>query len=456
MTGLKPLGEEAPPEALALARALRDLFAGLAPLSVRRYAVRRSYDSGAVSRYFGGRRVPHWDFVRNLLGDVAEARGTEVPTEETVAMFKALHRAAVYASRGPVHRVRLLELQLAEADGEAQRAARSVRRLEETLDDRERRVRELRLQLRELRAEGDGGPGEYARLREEVRELREELERVRELHRRAEERCERLEHRLAEAEAAPPAVTPVVPPVVPPAVPAARPESPGREGAGGEGPGRAEPGRGGPGREDPDPYGLRIEGGGNTVHFYGAPPPMDEEAAAALSAQISYGTSEASGLLVDGRTVVSALEWDVATKARRLVRSVDVGGLTVPAEVREVSGVDGLAHKDVQLLVLELREPVPPPAVPVRLDRKPPIGSRLLASARNPYRPYSCLVDLRGRTGGLLRVVGEMDGALRGAPMFSERGGLVGFQISTYRNGTLGYLLPAAALDALTTVSLPG
>ncbi|WP_063831102.1 hypothetical protein [Streptomyces griseus] len=452
MTGLKPFGEEVPPEARELAKALRQLFEGLAPLSMRRYAIRRSYDSGAVSRYFGGRRVPHWDFVRNLLGDVAEARGAEAPTEETVAMLRALHRAALYAAKGPVHKVRLLEVQLAEADDEAQRAARSARRLEEALDDRERRIRDLALQVRELRAEPSADSGEYARLRAEIRDLEEELARVRELHRLAEERCEGLERRLAEAEAA--------------SVEAGEAEAAEATSAGAaevaeatsvgvaeaaEAAGAAPVGRSAPGA-----YTFRVAGENNVVHFHQGSPPVDEEAAAALSVQIGYGDDAFfSGLLVDERSVVSALSLSALARMEGEYRTVSAGGRTVPAAVRRVHEVRGLGGYDVGLLVLDLMASLPLPGGPVRVDRKPLIGSRLLVSARTPYGPYSCLVDLKGRTGGLLRVEGGLDPSLAGAPFFSERGGLAGFQIMAGTSSPLGYLLPSSALDVLDDIALP-
>ncbi|MEU2657692.1 hypothetical protein ABZ615_20490 [Streptomyces sp. NPDC007325] len=427
MTELKPFGEEGAPEALELAKALRQLFEGLAPLSLRRYALRRSYDSGAVSRYFSGRRIPHWDFVRNLLGDVAEARGAEAVTEETVAMLRALHQAALYAAKGPVHRVRLLEAQLAEADGEAQRAARNARRLEEALDDRERRIRDLALQVRELHAESSAESCEYAGLRAEIRDLEEELNRVRELHRLAEERCERLERRLAEADADADAAM---------AVAAAVEASPVE-------------------RDAAEAYTFRVGGNGNVVNVYQDLPVMDEETAAALSVQITYRDDEFfSGVLVDGRKVVSALPRHDALTVLNSVRTVSVGGHTVPASVGEVCELGGLVGDDVWLCVLELWDPVPQPANPVRVDRKPPIGSRLVVSARNPYGPYSCLVDLKGRTGGLLRVEGGLDRSLLGAPFFSQ-GGLAGFQVLAFGDSELGYLLPSSALDRLTTVTLP-
>ncbi|KAA6218964.1 hypothetical protein [Streptomyces filamentosus] len=426
MTGLKPFGEEVPPEARELATALRQLFEGLAPLSMRRYAIRRSYDSGAVSRYFSGLRVPHWDFVRNLLGDVAEARGAEAPTEETVAMLRALHRAALYAAKGPVHKVRLLEVQLAEADDEAQRAARSARRLGEALDDRERRIRDLALQVRELRAEPSADSGEYARLRAEIRDLEEELARVRELHRLAEERCEGLERRLAEAEA-----VAVEGGVVAETGPVAE------WGASGA-------------------YTFQVGGENNVVHVHQGSSPMDEEAAAALSVQIGHGDEEFfNGLLVDERSVVSALSRNALARMRGEYRTVSAGGRTVAAAVRRVHEVRGLGGYDAGLLVLDLMAPLPLPAGPVRVDRKPLIGSRLLVSARNSYGPYSCLVDLKGRTGGLLRVEGGLDPSLAGAPFFSERGGLAGFQVMAVTSSPLGYLLPSAALDVLEDVALP-
>lgn len=73
MGELQPLSGEVTPEALALAKALRELLSAL-DVSSRRYSVRRHYNPGTVSRYLSGRRLPSWDFVFNLLQDAREAR----------------------------------------------------------------------------------------------------------------------------------------------------------------------------------------------------------------------------------------------------------------------------------------------------------------------------------------------------------------------------------------------
>lgn len=166
---LQPVHDGLPPETAALAQALRDLFAGL-NLTTRRYAARRSYDSSTVSRYLSGQRLPRWEFVLNLLNDVSEARGA-TPTGEAVDMLRTLHTAAWQTGNSPVHRVHLLERKLADADREAQRAAARERWLQDTLEDREQRIRDLGLRYRELQAgaaateavDADGEAGERAR-----------------------------------------------------------------------------------------------------------------------------------------------------------------------------------------------------------------------------------------------------------------------------------------------------
>ncbi|MFF4158134.1 hypothetical protein [Streptomyces sp. NPDC001678] len=197
MSELQAFGEGLSPEMRALAQALRDLFAGL-EISERRYAARRSYDSSTVSRYLSGQRLPPWEFALNLLNDVAETRGT-VPTPETTEMLRALHHAALKAGKSPTHKVQLLQQQLAVADEDARRAAQRERWLEDTLRDREHRVRELQLQLGGFRA-GPDVDADRSRLFAEIQQLKDELEETREAHRQAEERCERLERRLADAE----------------------------------------------------------------------------------------------------------------------------------------------------------------------------------------------------------------------------------------------------------------
>ncbi|WP_331764245.1 hypothetical protein OG524_36725 (plasmid) [Streptomyces sp. NBC_01520] len=215
MGELQPLSGEVTPEALALAKALRELLSAL-EVSARRYSVRRHYNPGTISRYLSGRRLPPWDFVFNLLQDAAEKRGG-IATAEAVALLRKFHNDAFKASGTSMHKVQLLEQQLEEADREAQKSAARERWLEETLQDRERQLRDLQVQAREIQMEDftsfsqtAAAPSSAAdpielheerdRLEEEVRQLRGALREAYSKHEQAEARCEYLERQLAKVE----------------------------------------------------------------------------------------------------------------------------------------------------------------------------------------------------------------------------------------------------------------
>lgn len=503
MTELKPVDHELPPDVAALARALRDLFAGLG-VSTRRYAARRSYDSSTVSRYLSGNRMPPWEFVLNLLHDVAEERGT-VPTEETIGMLRGLHTAALHASSSPAHKVQLLERKLAEADQEARRAAARERWLEDALQDREHRVRDLQMRYRELQASAVPPPSppadeppagtptdEAARLRAEVHELKEELSRVRALHQQAEERCAQLERQLAEAEAGtePEDVQRDVPGGVPGGA------SRGTAGEGVEWAGAPVPGPevvpyatvdGGPFAREGAPAGFAADADvhNQVVAAPGAPPvtsvyqfghvhgsvtvntddwQVDEELVARVSVRICDGDDHlGNGLLVDAETVITSggvLSW--ARNASGKGAKVVVGGDRVRAEPVEKLALPPLAlpasrsrrPKVAPLVVLRLAEPVPVPDRPLSYDWRPRPGRQLLVDAHAAMGPYSCLLDVKGRTGDWLRVAGEVVRGLVGAPAFTHTGALAGLLLARGEDGQGGLLLPVAALRALSTVSL--
>lgn len=116
-----------------------------------------------------------------------------------------------------MHKVQLLEHQLEEADREARQSAARERWLEETLQDRERQLRDLQVQAREIQM-GDftsfsqtaATPSSAAdpvelqeerdRLEEEVRQLKGALREACSMHEQAEARCEYLERQLAKVE----------------------------------------------------------------------------------------------------------------------------------------------------------------------------------------------------------------------------------------------------------------
>ncbi|MFD4997776.1 hypothetical protein [Streptomyces buecherae] len=473
MSELKPVNQGVGPEAAALAVALRDLFQGLG-VSTRRYAARRAYDSSTVSRYLSGSRMPPWEFVLNLLHDVAEERGT-VPTEETIGMLRDLHNAALNGSRSPAHKVQLLERKLAEADQEARRAAARERWLEDALQDREHRVRDLQMRFHELQASasasasseplGDAAAGEradeQARLREEVRELREELARVRERHQRAEERCEQLERQLAEAEGGS-GEDVLLPEVVHRATEVTRvpeeTESAGTAGAEVHNRFMAAPG------SPPLNNVYQIDHVHGSVTVNADDWQVDEEMVAAVSVQVrneyrvrhSY-RSLGNGLLIDSRTVITLLRLHPEDNLRgelnvvaadRMVRARTV-------EMRPLPMVSARRRPHLYpLAVLRLDEPISVPEQPLTFDWRPRPGRQLLVSAYSADEPYSCILDVKGRTGDWLRVAGELVPGLTGAPAFSRTGGLAGLVLARAEDGQSGLLLPVAALGALTSVRL--
>ncbi|QDQ15399.1 chromosomal replication initiator protein DnaA [Streptomyces spectabilis] len=216
MGSLVPLGGELPEESRALAEALRRLFDGLG-LSVRRYAARRSWDAGSLSRFLNGTRVPTWEFVNSLCHDVAEHQGRP-PTPEAMELLRRLHREALARSGSPLHRVQLLEDQLAEADRQSTRSAALVRALEGALVDAQHRAADLEVQIGQLRAHqgrehADADKvlqlyeDQLAGLRRERQSLMQQVEalggELRDAHTRrieAEQRCEELERQLIAAE----------------------------------------------------------------------------------------------------------------------------------------------------------------------------------------------------------------------------------------------------------------
>ncbi|MET9667448.1 hypothetical protein ABZY19_18950 [Streptomyces sp. NPDC006475] len=467
MSELKPVDDGLPPEVVALAQALRDLFAGLG-ISTRRYAARRTYDSSTVSRFLGGHRLPPWEFVLNLLHDVAEERGT-VPTEETIGMLRALHTAAVQAGNSPVHKVQLLERKLAEADQEARRAAARERWLEDTLQDREHRIRDLQMRFRELQAmpaspltepvtgapSGDAAD-EHARLSAEMRELQAELQRVRALHRQAQERCEQLERQLAGAE-----------------------ETAQREGEAALLPELLPPVPDGSGEAFRSAADVRNE----VVNTPGAPPlnsvyqfghihgdvsvvtdtwQVDEEFVASVSARLCAGDEHVgNGLLFDAETVITmgvVPERALGKSASGHVMEVVIGEHRVRAEQVEICDLPGFGSYGLEvrpsLAVLRLTEPVDFPDQVLVFDWRHTPGRQSLVSAHARQGRYSCLLDVKGRSGDWLRVSGEIVVGLFGAPAFSSTGALTGLVAARSDDGRAGLLLPVEAFRALTTITL--
>lgn len=209
---LRPLDGELPTEARSLANSLRVLFNGL-ETSVRRYAVRRSRDAGAISRYLNGSRLPPWEFILELARDVAAYRG-EPLSDETLEFLRTQYRAAVEARGNPASLLELTKQQLAEADRKAQQSAIQIKVLAEALQDRKDLLSDVEMQLRELQHrdalsqmhlervtdERDELIRQKLQLENELSNLKDELSRV---GRRAEElesECLALEHRIVAIE----------------------------------------------------------------------------------------------------------------------------------------------------------------------------------------------------------------------------------------------------------------
>ncbi|MFF8729796.1 chromosomal replication initiator protein DnaA [Streptomyces sp. NPDC015171] len=216
MSVLVPLGEDLPEESRALAEALRRLFGGLG-ISVRRYAARRHRDPGSLSRFLNGSRTPPWEFVHDLLRDVAEEQG-RAPTPDAIELMRRLHRGALARGGSVLNRVQALEDELADADRHSLRSAALVRALEGALADAQHRAADLELQIRQLHGHQDRTAAEKDKslrlyedqvtallrerqnLMEQVDALGEELKDAHARRVRAERRCEELERQLVAAE----------------------------------------------------------------------------------------------------------------------------------------------------------------------------------------------------------------------------------------------------------------
>ncbi|CAM5719325.1 Response regulatory domain-containing protein OS=Streptomyces antimycoticus OX=68175 GN=SANT12839_049540 PE=4 SV=1 [Streptomyces antimycoticus] len=59
--------------------------------------MRRHRDPSTISRFLSGTRIPPWEFVFDLLTDLAARRG--VASTAAIKLVRELHRAAVRTSR---------------------------------------------------------------------------------------------------------------------------------------------------------------------------------------------------------------------------------------------------------------------------------------------------------------------------------------------------------------------
>lgn len=207
MASLRPLDAELTEESRAFAEAIRELF-GVLGVSVRGYGARRFRDAGSISRFLSGTRVPPWRFVAELLDDVAGCQGAPVDAE-TVTRLRRLHRTALRHSGDAAGPAKVLELQLAEAELDAQRSTIQEEVLGDALIDRNHRIVELETRLSQLEASwaGNARPPQHTVLESErdalamqVRRLSDELETARRRNLDAEARCDILERQLTALE----------------------------------------------------------------------------------------------------------------------------------------------------------------------------------------------------------------------------------------------------------------
>jgi CheY-like chemotaxis protein len=207
MGSLRPLDAGIGTECREFAEALRDLF-GLLDVSVRGYGAQRFRDAGSISRFLSGTRVPPWRFVVDLIDDVTACQGYPVPPAD-VARLLRLHRAAVRSGSAAARPVKVLELQLAEAELDARRSTVEEEVIGDALLDRSHRVAELETRLSRLEAgwTGTAPPPQHTVLASErealamqVRRLSDELETARRRGLDAEARCGILERQLAALE----------------------------------------------------------------------------------------------------------------------------------------------------------------------------------------------------------------------------------------------------------------
>jgi CheY-like chemotaxis protein len=221
---LRPLSSDLPEASRALALALRELFEGL-DISVRRYAARRQWDPGTLSRYLNGNRIPPWKAVQELLADLGEHRGVAV-TPEAVEMVREFYRAAVDSSSSQHHAMEVIEEQLADADRRSRRSSVRGDVLGDALLERTSRIHDLEVRLSQLEADWKAERGradelaaahpnasqlleERDLLRQQVSELNAELRSTRDERAAAEERCRLLERQLEALEH--PAALPTAP-----------------------------------------------------------------------------------------------------------------------------------------------------------------------------------------------------------------------------------------------------
>ncbi|MFB8123156.1 hypothetical protein ACFVG1_22215 [Streptomyces bacillaris] len=166
-----------------------------------------------MSRYLNGTRLAPWEFILELVRDVASHRGDSIQGE-TLELLRTQHRAAAEAQGAPSNLLRIAQDELAEADKKAQKSSLQIRILTDALHDRETLLSDVELQLRQvqqqdalrdidlgnLTEERDALLEERAKLRNEISSLKNELGKATSRARKLEEECSTLERKLATLE----------------------------------------------------------------------------------------------------------------------------------------------------------------------------------------------------------------------------------------------------------------
>ncbi|MEV5248435.1 hypothetical protein [Streptomyces werraensis] len=215
MGQLEPIKSDVSGNHEALAEALRTLFAAL-DISITRYAARCNADKATISRYLSGARVPPWQFVKDLIAHVTEARQHPV-NPETVATVRDLYVRAAGTAKGQ-RRSQDLQHLLEEADQQAREAASLERLLRNALQEAQQQVNQLNVEIDSLQAaraadrqamgaaierytrEADDLRSERDALAHEVELLKHQLKEAVTARLLAEEKCDRLERQIEEAE----------------------------------------------------------------------------------------------------------------------------------------------------------------------------------------------------------------------------------------------------------------
>ncbi|MER6203800.1 helix-turn-helix domain-containing protein [Streptomyces sp. NPDC001586] len=194
------------PEVAALGNVLTEMFNKLG-VSQAAYARRVHLDKSVVSRYFSGKRLATQEFIDRLIHEVGQAART--PVQEHVKEVMRKRRLSALQVIDPAeYELESLRGDLALSRRECERALRQVDGLHLLLEEKEREVRDLSVNISRLQldwAEERRSTGQeiaHGRQQEpestahalmrEIEELKLQLAAAQQLHREAESHCEAL------------------------------------------------------------------------------------------------------------------------------------------------------------------------------------------------------------------------------------------------------------------------